>query len=92
MKDFVEKYRAHRIKHPDAVPIDKLLNYEINGNEFGRPLTNVEWALITKVNKNTVRPWRIQLKEYIRYAGILNEDVADAIVKSNITKQKGQNI
>lgn len=89
MKDIEERYRLHRLKRPDAAPWDKVIHYALNGNEFGRPLKNVDWEEVMKINKNTVPRWMPLVMDYIVNSSILNEKMADVIVSLNKTKQKG---
>jgi len=88
-RGFPEHYGQWRIQHPDAVPLDKLVNYYIHGDEFGDPLTIPRWVKVTKASSSTVLKWLPLIKDYVHNEGILNESVADAIVKTNQQKQKG---
>lgn len=83
------RYHKHRLEHPDAIAWDMVIHKLINGDEFNRPYKVWQWSRLMKVNKNTVIQWLPLINSYIRENGILSESVADAIVSSNITKQKG---
>lgn len=85
-----KRYEQHRLQHPDAAPWDKVINYALNGNEFGRPIRYIEWQNILKVNKNTPHVWVPLIMQWIMDNELLSEVVADAIVQANRLKPKGR--
>jgi len=82
-------YRNYRMIRPSAISWEKVLHYAIYGDEFGKPLKIWQWCMLTKVSKNTMIKWLPLIQDYIK-DNVLNESIADAIVKSNITKQKNK--
>lgn len=82
------RYALHRQRQPKAITWDKVIDYAINGDEFGTPLKNWQWHRLTLFNKNTIAKWVPLIQQYIRANDLLNEDVADAIVQSVVLKQK----
>ena len=83
-------YYQWRLEHPEAAPWDKVINYAINGDEFGDELTIHKWVKVTKAHRNTVLKWLPLIRDYVNNSSILNERTANAIVASNITKQKNK--
>lgn len=83
-------YQKHREVHSDAIPWDLVLYYKINGaGMFNKPLKIWEWSRLMKAAPNTCIKWLPMIQEYIDRDAVLNEGQADAIVKSNLKKQKG---
>jgi hypothetical protein len=70
VKGFRRHYEKWLIGHPGAIPYDKVIQYVIHGDEFGRKLPNKFFASLCKTTENTFLKWLPIIKEELAKEGI----------------------